>query len=311
MRQGRKPAAQKATGPSQLLGQMAIDTPAKRAHTSNDDSPRASSPPKRQMTAVPDSHSIDRDATVAALQSALLALEDKVVGLESNLTEYDTRLRAVESPTGTDSHQPTPAATFNTIHVQQPEPNIQEETSRPESDVAATTSRKFWQVPATDSEKVAHWEALKVFRGISSNREEHNRWKDRKLWTSDSIIYWDEVVWPGLKSAIGRLSYAACQNTQPLDTIDAGTATWVASWAPTFRETLSKNTSDTDYKALFNACLWHLLDEELFSSRAVHKWKEGPWTAIGHLMPTIQRRFSQHIGRNTSAGGHLTFAHIV
>jgi hypothetical protein len=297
MPRGRKPAAQKATSqpsPSESLEKLAVDAPTKRAHTANDDSSRVSSSPKRQMTATPDSHTLGRDATVAALQSALFALKDEVAGLKSNLTEHDIRLRAVESQPNTDNHPPPPAVSVDTIQVQQPEPNIQE-PARPDKSDVVTTSDKAKPRPFTDSEAAAFWATRDTLRAISSNQKEHRRWNEYLLWTSSSISHWDDALFPGLEGAITAFCMAAFANSRPLKSIDTDTATWVASWAPGFREQLKGNLP-AECEAFFKACLWHLLDEELFSNQAAEKWKDGPWTALGHLLSEVQRKLSQQTG---------------
>lgn len=247
------------------------------------------------MTAAPDSHSLGQDATVAALQSALFALKEEVAGLKSNLTEHDTRLRAVEAQPSTDDHQPTPAAIVETVQVQHPEPNIQEEPSRlDKSDVAATSGKASFR-PLTDSEAAAFWAARDTFKKISSSDEEHRRWNEYLLWNSFSIHHWGDALFPGLESAVTAFCMAAFANSHPLKSIDVDTAAWVASWAPNFREQLGRNRP-AERAAFFHACLWHLLNEELFSNQAAGKWKDGPWTTLGHLLSEIQRKLSQQKG---------------
>ena len=295
MPRGRKPAAKKATGqppPSESPEKLAAAAaPAKRAHTANDENSRAASPPKRQMTASPDAHSLDRDATVAALQSALFALKDEVASLASIFKEHDTRLRAVEAQPDADNYQAPAAASVDTIQVQQPEPNIQEEPARPDKGDVVATDDKVEPAPFTQSESAAYWDTLNTFNEISSNEDEHHRWHKYLLWNSSSMRHWDEALLPGLESAVTAFYMTAFETTSPLKSIDADTATWVASWAPSFREQL-KGNRPVEREAFFSACVWHLLNEELFSNQATEKWKDGPWTTMGHLLSDIQRKLS-------------------
>lgn len=128
-----------------------------------------------------------------------------------------------------------------------------------------------------------------IFRSVGREPEQFRRWNDRFLFGWEAPEHFSHIRWPHLRRLVTWFCEAAFPRHVPLDRLEKGDKDWIASWAPNYEEYARKYNGGEKIYTLYEACVWRVLHEELFSDRCVRKWRVGPWADFGSVLRHLQR----------------------
>lgn len=246
----------------------------KRPRASRDETPCPSSLSKRRMTSPPEPESSGLELKITSLQSKHEALEAELATVKDRLTAVESRLPPIGNETAPVSVEDTPKA----LGVGHP--------AKKEDDFAASDPN----VPDQASRETIERTPADIFMSVGRDPEQVRRWNHMFLFGDQGPEYFSEVQWPQLRSRVAGFCTDTFPRYLPLDRIKSGDKAWMESWAPHYEEYVRKYNGDKRISTFYEACVWRILCEELFSNHCAGKWRKGAWADFGSVLRHLLRK---------------------
>lgn len=122
------------------------------------------------------------------------------------------------------------------------------------------------------------------FHHMSDDEFVAARWQQPWVFSTNDSIHLRNVLWPSLRRAIRAFNESALPQVASWDPVDEDTKQLLVAFAPNAKHYIdycSKNGLNS--QAIYEAWIWRILYDHLFSRNSVEKWRPGPWTSFGQM----------------------------